>query len=192
MRTKIDFEFSSVEPRWWPARRAPRVSIPVRYRPWLFDPVSLTQSVIRVCAECFRVEPITQSWARPMRSEASMLEMRPGLYALVREVYLVCGATAWVYARTVIPQRTLSGRARRLARLKTRSLGSLLYSDSSARRRQMQFARLAPGDKLFMLASRSLARPPQELWGRRAVFTIEDKPLLVNEVFLPAIGAFSA
>lgn len=121
-----------------------------------------------------------------------MLGMRPGAYALVRQVHLVCGATPWVYARTVMPQRTLSGRARRLARLKTRSLGSLLFSDASMRRREMQVARLVPGDKLFTLASRSLAQSPQDLWGRRAVFTLDDKPLLVNEIFLPAIGAFSA
>ena len=142
------------------------------------------------CAGHFRIEVIDQSWVRPMRCEASVLDIRPDAYALVRHVHLVCGDASWVYARTVIPSDTLTGRARRLACLKSRSLGSLLFSDPSMRRREMQIACIAPGHKLFDLVTRAFPKPPHNLWGRRAVFTLASKPLLVSEVFLPAIGEF--
>jgi len=32
-----------------------------------------------------------------------------------------------------------------------------------------------------------LAQMPESVWGRRSVFYLHKKPLLVNEVFLPSI-----
>jgi chorismate lyase len=47
----------------------------------------------------------------------------------LREVYLLCDGVPWVYARTAIPRETLTGRHRRLAYLKTRPLGAMLFAD---------------------------------------------------------------
>jgi chorismate--pyruvate lyase len=92
-----------------------------------------------------------------------------------------------VFARTVIPRATLTGPRRRLTRLKTRPLGAVLFADPSMQRGPVEIARLTPRDKLYPVALRHLGRQPPEIWGRRSLFTLGGKPLLVSEIFLPGI-----
>ena len=73
-----------------------------------------------------------------MSNEARVLGMSMSGRALVREVQLLCNGVPWVYARTVIPRRTLSGRQSRLAHIKSRSLGAMLFADPSMRRGELQ------------------------------------------------------
>ena len=42
-------------------------------------------------------------------------------------------------------------------------------------------------DKLYGIVAAQLERTPAVIWGRRSVFTLHDKPLLVSELFLPVI-----
>lgn len=175
---------------WRPAAHWLQPVLPRVLRPWLLDSASLTQRLIRACCEAFRVELLGQSWRRPLLTEARALEIDPDRYAWVRQVRLLCGQVPWVYARTVIPGSTLTGPQRRLTRLRTRSLGAVLFADPTMERGTFQIARLLPGDTLFTLAAAGLARRPSEIWGRRAIFRVNDKPLLVSEIFLPALGEF--
>lgn len=122
-----------------------------------------------------------------MSNEARALGMSRSGRALVRQVQLLCNDVPWVYARTVIPRRTLTGAQRRLAHLKSRSLGAMLFADPSMRRGELQLARLTGRDKLHALVARQLDQSPQVMWGRRSVFTLARKPLLVSEVFLPVM-----
>lgn len=176
-----------VEPLWRPWRRVPTTQIPAALRPWLLDTASLTQRLISVCTGSFRVEVVAQGWRAPMRNESLALELSPARYALVREVHLRCRERPWVYARTVIPPATLSGPNRRLAHLKTRSLGAVLFADPSTERGEIEIARITPRDTLYARAVRELADAPPEMWGRRARFVLRGQPLLVTEVFLPGV-----
>jgi chorismate--pyruvate lyase len=177
---------------WRPAARWTRAQLPERLRAWLLDPASLTQRIICACRGAFRVNVLNQSWRRPLKSEAQVLELGAGRRALVRQVQLLCDGIPWVYARTIIPAGTLSGDERRLARLRSRSLGAVLFSDPSMQRGETEIARLAPGNPLFALATRGLDVHSEEIWGRRAMFRLSDKPLLVTEIFSPGIGEFPA
>ena len=158
-------------------------------RPWLIDTTSLTQRLIGVCDGAFRVEVIAQGWRAPMRNEAFALELAPERYALVREVHLRCGEKRWVYARTVIPPSTLSGANRRLAHLKSRSLGAMLFADPNTKRGEFEIAHITPRDSLYPRAVRAVRTPPPTLWARRARFVLRGQPLLVTEVFLPGVPA---
>jgi chorismate--pyruvate lyase len=181
-----------LSPPWRPAARWSRTQLPERLRAWLLDPASLTQRILCACRGAFRVNVLNQSWCRPLRSEARVLELGAGRHALVRQVQLLCDGDPWVYARTVIPAATLTGPQRRLARLRSRSLGAVLFSDPTMRRGETEIARLVPGNPLFALAARGLGVQGSEIWGRRATFRLRDKPLLVTEVFSPGIGEFPA
>jgi len=44
---------------------------------------------------------------------------------------------------------------------------------------------IGSGQKLFRRATERLAQQPKSIWGRRSVFNLHDKPLLVSEIFLP-------
>ncbi|MEE8387516.1 MAG: chorismate lyase [Acidiferrobacterales bacterium] len=175
------------EPVWVPNTRFVRSQAPPAILHWLLDRASLTQRIISACDGPFRVRVLSQHWARPMSNEAKTLGMRRSGHALVRQVQLLCNDVPWVYARTVIPRHTLTGRQRRLAHLKSRSLGAMLFADPSMRRGELQLVRLTARDKLHSIIAQHIDKPSAVMWGRRSVFTLSNKPLLVSEIFLSAI-----
>jgi chorismate lyase len=120
-----------------------------------------------------------------MSDEARLLHLDFRRYAFVREVHLLCGDQAWVFARSVIPPHTLTGRHRRLAHLGTRPLGAVLFADRSMRRGTVEITCLRPGQRLFEEATSVLDSPVQLVWGRRSVFFVAGRSLLVSEFFLP-------
>lgn len=154
---------------------------------WLLDPTSLTSRLQQSCIGQFRVEPVRQLWQRPMLNEAQALGARPHERCFVREVRLLCNDQPWVFARTVIPVRTLTGPRRRLSRLGNKPLGAVLFADPSMRRSGIEIAELLPGQPLFARATADSAKQPASIWGRRSAFFLNNKPLLVSEIFLPPI-----
>ncbi|MBR9828944.1 MAG: chorismate lyase [Oceanospirillales bacterium] len=160
-------------PRWMPADSALRA--PRHWRPWLQDNGSLTRRLTRAAQGQFGVRVLSQRWAMPTADEARALGMPRRQVALIREVELLGHeGTAWVYARSVLPATTLTGRERRLKLLGNRSLGSLMFSDPSLQRSPLQACCLS-------------AAAGKPYWARRSVFRLHGKPLLVCEVFLPAM-----
>lgn len=151
---------------------------------WLLDPSSLTRRLQKACAGQFKVHVLNQNWGRPYREEARVLGLRGGAYANVREVYLLCHGQPCVFARTVIPARTLNGRYRRLTRLGSKSLGAVLFADKFTRRSDLEIACILPGQCLFERAVHGLRSRPPLIWGRRSLFHLAGKPLLLSEIFL--------
>lgn len=183
-----DPPYAHLEPSWLGRGLMRHAQIPEQVYPWLWDQTSLTARIKSVCRHAgFRVRVLRQGWGRPLYSEARLLGMRRGGRAIVREVELLCGDTPWVFARTLIPAVSLRGPARRLAHLGDRPLGEVLFSDQRMRRGETQVARLQPRHPLFTAATCNLAERPSEIWGRRTLFYLSSKPLLVNEIFLPGL-----
>ena len=157
--------------------------VPEGVMSWLYNPSSLTKRLIQRCPDKFRVELLSQMVKRPTFDEARRLNIRSGRSALIREVLLYCGDTAVVYARTVIPLSTLTGPQKRYANLGNRPLGAMLFADRSMRRDTVEITALNPGDVLYVQT-----RCEDEIvWGRRSVFHVGGKPLLVSEYFLPSL-----
>lgn len=184
---KLDIGRYRAEPLWVPAKRLASMHVDPRMLDWLLDPASLTRRLVERCRGAFRVRVACQRRARPLRDERYVLGLRDDRYALVREVHLVCGAQPLVYARTIIPAATLTGREKHLAALGSKPLGAYLFAAPDVERRWIEYARIVPGQRLFEDAVRDLRQPPDAIWGRRSLFTVAGKPLLVNEIFLPAI-----
>ncbi len=155
---------------------------------WLLAPGSLTRLLQQASGGDFRVRLLSQRWEMPLADEARLLRMRAKRYAMVRQVQLICGGVPWVYARTVIPGTTLIGPQRRFVRLGSRPLGAVLFADPSMQRSESQVARLEPHTRLHRIATADLDDSPGTIWGRRSVFRLSQRPLLVSELFLPAIG----
>lgn len=137
--------------------------------------------------QAFRVEVLRQRYARVQVNEERALHMPHRQYALLREVFLYCGEERVVYARSVIPLQTLTGKHRRLARLGNRPLGGFLFSCTDMSRDEIQLAVLYKGDSVYRRAMPDYVTPVSEIWGRRSVFRLSGKPLLVAEIFLPGI-----
>jgi chorismate--pyruvate lyase len=178
--------------RWKPHQSYLRAAIPVRLCGWLLDPASLTLRLQCLCPGSFRVRLLSQGWGSPRLDEAQALGMRHSERAIIRQVHLLCGKRPWVYARTIIPATSMRGKLQRLAHLGTRPLGAMLFADPGMRRGRVELANIKPGEALFRDATRHMSRQPGDIWGRRSVFRIADKPLLVSEIFLPEFPADGA
>ena len=175
------------DPRWYPHSHRFLQHIPPEMQDWLFDQGSLTARIVAACCGAFRVEVLSQGWQRPLANEARRLGIKQQHYAWVRQVRLFCGDTPWVFARTVIPRTTLSGAQRHLAGLGAKPLGAVLFADPGMTRDPLEVARLLAPHYFHAAAVQGLANAPDLIWGRRSVFYLQQKPLLVNEIFLPAL-----
>jgi len=173
--------------RWKPNSRFLRTAIPDELYGWLLDPASLTRRLQQLCPGRFRVRVLAQGWGAPRLDEARALGIQAGRRAMIRQVQLLCDDRPWVYARTVIPATSLRGRLRRLAHLGTRPLGAMLFADPGMRRGIVELACIGRGETLYADATRGIRQRPAAIWGRRSVFRVLDKPLLVSEIFLPGL-----
>jgi chorismate--pyruvate lyase len=68
----------------------------------------------------------------------------------------------------------------------------MLFADPGMQRGGVELARLGTGQAMHAAATCHLVPPPAVIWGRRTVFRLADKPLLVSEIFLPEFPADSA
>ncbi len=163
--------------------------LPKQLKQWLFDPDSLTKKLIDYSNNRLRVEVIDQRIKRARFSEYKALGLNHHRRAVVREVILYGADTPLVYARTIMPLSTLKGPLRRLYYLGNRPLGGALFADPTMRRGKLEVAVIG-SNALPPKALSSCTNnkgPFQQCWGRRSLFFLKNKPLLVCEIFLPTL-----
>jgi len=166
--------------RWYLRHQLFNHSIQPSLMSWLFDASSLTARLIDLCGGNFSVRVISQQWQVLNAEEASAMSLDGVRSALVRQVLLCCGDKPLVYARTVIPVTTIKGAQRRYANMGSRPLGAMLFADRTMRREDVQVALLPASHE-----ANQFIKVDEPVWGRRSVFRVADKPLLVSEYFLP-------
>jgi chorismate--pyruvate lyase len=135
-----------------------------------------------------RVEVLSQTWEFPTLDEKQILDIPPRVYALVREVLIVSDKKQWMFARTVFPVNTLTGQQQQLARLKNRSLGSVIFKDPTMMRSEFELACITPGGPWHQKIKTHAALSTEIVWARRSVIHVQQKPLLLTEVFLPQMS----
>jgi len=166
---------------------APNLASNRGLRPWLLDKGSLTAKLMALSHGNFHVRVVRQTYARASRSEAVALGIAPHSLSLIREVVLMGHNQPWVFARSVLPLSSLTGKLRHLRKQGSRPLGAFLFSQPHLTRSPIALA----------LINRHHGYVPAELigdtpvWGRRSIFYVDGKPLLVSEVFLPDFIRFS-
>jgi len=153
---------------------------------WLMDEQSLTKRLIQSCAEQFSVQVLNQSWVKPTRAEQKLLTVHAGQKVLLRQVILYCGKQPMVFAHSLIPLKTLRGKHRRLGCLKNKPLGKYLFAKPYLRRTSLQWSLISPSNALYHVIAKNNAITGN-VWGRRSLFHLKQKKLLVSEYFLPAI-----
>jgi len=155
---------------------------------WLLDEGSLTARLKSHCQH-FRVELLGQQQIACSALEANEL-IKTGEPVLVREVVLYCNEVAQVFARSLLPISSLTGDEQQLADLGTQPLGQVLFNNPSLIRQRIELANFSADSQVCKLAKQLKQPSRQTLWGRRSVFMLENKPLMVAEVFLPKAFAY--
>lgn len=170
--------------RWHsPQRRL----MPTELAPWLMDSGSLTRRLKLHSRDGFSVKVLGNHWIKALTDETLSLSIPSSQMTYQREVSLMDGEQAMVYARTVIPLHTFLSMKQRFVGLGNKPLGELLFTDPSVKRGPIEVACLKPGQWLYEMAVLEETIRPDELWGRRSQFHIGGKNLLVNEIFLPTL-----
>ena len=157
-----------------------------RLRRWLLDRGSLTGRIQLRCKN-FRLDVLSQRLATVRRDESMVIGLRAGEHGMVREISLNCGRQPLVFAHSVVAPQALNGAWRMLSGLGRRPLGAALFADPRISRFPLRFCQINNRHALYTRARRLLDEPPVSLWARRSLFVFCGSPLLVTEVFLPAI-----
>ncbi len=164
---------------------------------WLLDEGSLTAR-LKSCGKDFQVKVIGEQQQLCSSAEACSL-IKAGEPVLVREVLLYCDNVPQVFARSLLPLSSLTGNEQVLANLGDQSLGQVLFNNPSLQRQHLELSSFASDSSVTKLANTLMQdaltlKPPamsaQSLWGRRSIFVLENKPLMVAEVFLPNAFAY--
>lgn len=168
-------------PAW--SERLDALAPPAGPAPWLREPGLLTERLRACCGGQPGLVVVAESEAPLSAADAALLAASGGS-AFVREIELTCDGRPWVFAQTLVPQATLARHAW-LAGLGRAALGERLAAIPGIERGPLEYACLAPGDRLYHRALRDRRDPPAALWARRSWFAIGGDRLLVQEVFLP-------
>jgi len=174
----------SAEPHWKINRPGTHHHIPISAQSWIYEPHSLTQR-LRSHFGSVNVNVLYHQWKKAFTGEQQLLALPHNQYALIREVLLSSETTPLLLARTVIPVNTLQGAQRLLSNLGNRPLGEVLFSYPKLQRMEMHITKIEP-----MLWTRELLEKisiTQPIWGRRTVYAIQHRHMLVSEFFLPEI-----
>ena len=165
-------------------RAAPAHSNP--WRPWLTYPGSLTRRIVSHSRE-FHVELLGQFVRIPNEDEYAALGRPSHRRAFVREVVLHADHRPVVLAHSIVSRRDVEGEWRALRGLGTRPLAVMLFTDPLVHRTPFEYARVDARHPLWKRARQVFGRDFPVLWARRSLFRRHGRPLMVTEVFLPAI-----
>jgi chorismate--pyruvate lyase len=174
-------------PLWLPAERLGQFSVDGALRPWLIGKGLLTLRLKAVCGARFSLRLIEQTTGLLTPAQKNGLGTNDTA-AFFRDVEMRCDERVWVYAQTAVPDSTLSAHPW-LAELGDTALGETLVGLSGFERRSYEFAWLAADEPLCARALHHAEVGPPGLWARRSRLVLRGAPLLVQELFLPAMGS---
>ena len=172
--------------RWLPAERLGQFSIDARMRPWLIGKGLLTQRLRDACGERFSLR-LAEQWTGLLNPEHKSSLRTADQAGLFREVELCCGEQVWVFVQTVVPDSTLCVHPW-LAELGESALGETLSGLSGVERSSYEYAWLPVEEAVTARALRGAEIKPAGLWARRSRVSLRGAPLLMQELFLPAMG----
>jgi chorismate-pyruvate lyase len=172
--------------QWLPAERLGQLPVDAHVRPWLIGKGLLTLRLKEACGERFALRLVDQWTGLLSAAHKSALRI-PDNAGLFRDVEMYCGEQVWVFAQTVMPDSTLCAHPW-LAELGDSALGETLSDLSGVERSSYEFAWLPVDDPVTARALRDAEIRPAGLWARRSRLSLRSAPLLVQELFLPAMG----
>ncbi|WP_374112165.1 chorismate lyase [Bartonella harrusi] len=141
--------------------------IPENAHDWLMETGSMTLRLKKYCTS-IRVEPKRECFITrdKLKEEAQHLPDSPRYW--LREVILMGDNQPWLLGRTVIPQETFCEHNQALMHLGTKPLGHYLFNNGNLTRDFIHIGQQGA------------------LWARRSRLRLQDKPLLLTELFLTA------
>jgi len=172
--------------QWLPAERLGQLTMDAQVRSWLIGKGLLTLRMRAVCGERYGLRLVDQ-WTGLLNAAHKSVLRSADNAGLFRDVEMCCGELVWAFEQTVMPDSTLSAHPW-LAELGDSALGETLSDLSGVERSAYEYAWLPEEDPVTARALRDAQVRPAGLWARRSRVSLRSAPLLIQEVFLPAMG----
>ena len=134
---------------------------------WLIEKGPITKRI--KSEESFKLNLIKDEISAVDDSEKKFLEESSDKIK-VREVILMGNNIPRVYAKSLIPIRTIENGFSRLGELGTKPLGDILFEKEIFKKTNVVYAQFQDQDSIF--------------WGRKTKYIVKNMPLSVMEVFL--------
>ena len=171
---------------WLPAERLGQLAMDARVRPWLIGKGLLTLRMKAICGDRFAARLVDQ-WTGLLGAAHQAALRTADEAALFRDVELSRADQVWVFEQAVIPDSTLSAHSW-MAELGDAELGEMLAALSGVQRGSYEYAWLPAAEAVTARALRDAEVKPAGLWARRLRVALRGAPLLIQELFLPAVG----
>jgi len=136
----------------------------------LSDQGSLTQQLTDVSNGRFRVQTVELVWRNLLGDDLRKLfgPVAPSHKFWSRKTVLLCEGAPAVLAHSLMPEHAEQSALGQVLALGEKPLGEYLFSQTGLKRGAFQFAQSKQG-----------------FWGRRSIFYLDSKPIMVAEFFLP-------
>ena len=157
-----------------------------RLRPWMIGKGLLTLRLKAVSNGSFALQ-VVDEWTGLLNAGHQSILRTDDDAGFFRDVEMNCKGQVWVFAQTIIPDSTLSAHPW-LAELGESALGETLSDLSGVERSSYEYAWLPVDDPVTARALRDAEVKPAGLWARRSRLALRTAPLLIQELFLPAMG----
>lgn len=136
----------------------------------LYDQGSLTQQLIDVSNGRFRVQAVELAWRNILLDDLRKLfgPVATSQKFWSRKTVLLCEGAPAVLAHSLLPEHAAQSALGQVLALGEQPLGEYLFSQTGLKRGAFQIAQSERG-----------------FWGRRSIFYLDSKPIMVAEFFLP-------
>ncbi len=171
------------EPDWLQNRPGICHRLPENVQSWTYETGSLTRRLRDYYGDAIAVKLLFHQWRTPFLSEYRLLGVPEHRYCLTREVLLHAAGIPLIVARTIIPEQTIKGAHRNLSHLGSRPLGEVIFSYPKLERLEMDVALI--NQNTWTQNAIDAGNINQPIWGRRTVYAIAHRQMLVGEFFLP-------
>ncbi len=172
--------------QWLPAERLGQLAIDAQVRPWMIGKGLLTQRLKAACGARFGLRLVDQ-WSGLLSGAYQSALRSTDNAGLFRDVEISNAGSVWVFEQTVMPDSTLVAHPW-LAEMGDCALGETLADLSGVERSSYEYAWLPAEDAVTARALRGAQVKPAGLWARRSRVSLRQAPLLIQELFFPAMG----
>ena len=167
---------------------------PLALQEWLSDTGSLTRKLeneLQYPADRHLELQILADCKQNLVASEKKFFRRPMNRSRIREILLCDQGEPIVMARSVLPITSSIGSNHSILKLGHKPLGAVLFAkDLKGRFRPIrQIVRLDHHHPEWKACRRRYADLPKRVWARRTLYQLNGHPLLVMEIFLPALQA---
>ena len=175
---------------------------PRKWQDWLSDTGSLTQKIELTIGQKLEVK-ILSDCRQNLKYDESRIFLFKIRRCRIREVLLCINNTPLVMARSIIPIFSSSGSNQDILRLGKKPLGAVLFArnkNKPGKRNNFEsrkkypcpknkaireIARLGKNSSIWQSSYKKYHDLPLNPWGRRTLYKLKGRPILVSEIFLP-------